>query len=428
MQAIGIDIGTTSICGIVIDTETGACLQSITKDSNAFLSSDAPWEKIQSVQTIVTIAKDILHALISPQTCVIGVTGQMHGILYVDENGTCVSPLYTWQDGRGNQPYGDTTYADFLGSSSGYGCVTDFYNRENGLVPPNACGFCAIHDYFVMELCGLKHPLVHVSDAASFGLFDLKTKEFHYPTAFTVLDGYHMAGTYQNIPVSVAIGDNQASVLSTLSSNDALLVNIGTGSQVSVICDDIVSGSNIETRPFFEGKYLAVGAALCGGRAYATLKDFYKALLAPISELDDTAVYELMFSHLKEVSPALMVDTRFEGTRMDKSIRGSIENISTSNFTPAALTKGVLVGMVTELYDMYLIMGKKVTGIVGSGNGIRKNRDLANTISQIFGCPLKIPNHTEEAAFGAALYALLSSGRYQNINEARTQIKYITNA
>jgi sedoheptulokinase len=352
----------------------------------------------------------------------------MHGILYVDENGTCVSPLYTWQDGRGNQPYGDTTYADFLGSSSGYGCVTDFYNRENGLVPPNACGFCAIHDYFVMELCGLKHPLVHVSDAASFGLFDLKTKGFHYPTAFTVLDGYHMAGTYQNIPVSVAIGDNQASVLSTLSSNDDLLVNIGTGSQVSVICDDIVSGSNIETRPFFEGKYLAVGAALCGGRAYATLKDFYKALLAPISELDDTAVYELMSSHLKEVSPVLMVDTRFEGTRMDKSIRGSIENISTSNFTPAALTKGVLVGMVTELYDMYLIMGKKVTGIVGSGNGIRKNRDLANTISQIFGCPLKIPNHTEEAAFGAALYALLSSGRYQNINEARTQIKYITNA
>ena len=428
MQAIGIDIGTTSICGIVIDTETGACLQSITKDSNAFLSSDAPWEKIQSVQTIVTIAKDILHALISPQTCVIGVTGQMHGILYVDENGTCVSPLYTWQDGRGNQLYGDTTYADFLGSSSGYGCVTDFYNRENGLVPPNACGFCAIHDYFVMELCGLKHPLVHVSDAASFGLFDLKTKGFHYPTAFTVLDGYHMAGTYQNIPVSVAIGDNQASVLSTLSSNDDLLVNIGTGSQVSVICDDIVSGSNIETRPFFEGKYLAVGAALCGGRAYATLKDFYKALLVPISELDDTAVYELMSSHLKEVSPALMVDTRFEGTRMDKSIRGSIENISTSNFTPAALTKGVLVGMVTELYDMYLIMGKKVTGIVGSGNGIRKNRDLANTISQIFGCPLKIPNHTEEAAFGAALYALLSSGRYQNINEARTQIKYITNA
>ena len=428
MQAIGIDIGTTSICGIVIDTETGACIQSITKDSNAFLSPSAPWEKIQSAETIVTIAKDILHALISPETCVIGVTGQMHGILYVDETGVCVSPLYTWQDGRGNQPYRDTTYAEFLGCNSGYGCVTDFYNKENGLVPPSACCFCTIHDYFVMALCGLKRPLVHTSDAASFGLFDLKTKEFQYPTAFTVADGYHIAGTYHNIPVSVAIGDNQASVLSTLSSNDDLLVNVGTGSQVSVICDDIVTGIGIETRPFFDGKYLAVGAALCGGRAYATLKDFYKAILSPIAEADDKAVYALMSQMLQEDGPALTVDTRFEGTRADKTIRGSIQNISTANFTPAALTKGVLAGMVTELYDMYLVMGKTITGIVGSGNGIRKNEALANTVSRIFGCPLKIPYHTEEAAFGAALYALVSSGHYRNLDEARTRIRYITNS
>ena len=427
MQAIGIDIGTTSICGIVIDTETGACIRSITRDSNAFLSSCASWEKTQSVEKIVTIAKDILNTLISTETCVIGVTGQMHGILYVDENGACVSPLYTWQDGRGNQPYRDTTYADFLGSSSGYGCVTDFYNRENGLVPNSACSFCTIHDYFVMTLCGLKKPLVHTSDAASFGLFNLKDKEFHYPTNFTVVDGYHIAGIYQNIPVSVAIGDNQASVLSTLSSNDDLLVNVGTGSQVSVICDDIVTGSGIETRPFFEGKYLAVGAALCGGRAYATLKDFYKAVLSPITEADDKTIYDLMSQLLKEEGPTLTVDTRFEGTRADKNIRGSIQDISTANFTPAALTKGVLTGMVTELYDMYLVMDKKITGIVGSGNGIRKNRALANTISQIFNCPLKIPCHTEEAAFGAALYALVSSGHYRNIDEARTRIQYITN-
>ena len=28
----------------------------------------------------------------------IGITGQMHGILYVDESGRGLSPLYTWQD------------------------------------------------------------------------------------------------------------------------------------------------------------------------------------------------------------------------------------------------------------------------------------------------------------------------------------------
>ena len=34
----------------------------------------------------------------------IGVTGQMHGILYLDGEGNAVSPLYTWQDARGDAP------------------------------------------------------------------------------------------------------------------------------------------------------------------------------------------------------------------------------------------------------------------------------------------------------------------------------------
>ena len=39
-----------------------------------------------------------------PQTASIGLTGQMHGIVYLDREGRCISPLYTWQDGRGNLP------------------------------------------------------------------------------------------------------------------------------------------------------------------------------------------------------------------------------------------------------------------------------------------------------------------------------------
>ncbi|MBR5188172.1 MAG: hypothetical protein IKW18_06840, partial [Clostridia bacterium] len=60
MQAIGIDIGTTAICGVVIDTETGSMLRSVTKNSEAFLSSPHTWEKIQSVEKIITLATEIL--------------------------------------------------------------------------------------------------------------------------------------------------------------------------------------------------------------------------------------------------------------------------------------------------------------------------------------------------------------------------------
>lgn len=424
MQAIGIDIGTTGICGVVLDTETGETLQSVTKNSEAFLNSAFDWEKIQSVEKIMDMAGEILDGLISQQTEVIGVTGQMHGIVYVDENGESVSPLYTWQDGRGNQPFGDTTYAEFLGSSSGYGNVTDFYNRKNGLVPKSAVGFCTIQDYFVMRLCGLKKALVHISDAASFGLFDLKEKRFTCESNIEVIDGYRIAGTYKNIPVSVAIGDNQASVLASLSSENELLINVGTGSQVSVLCNDVIMAENIECRPFFEGKYLAVGAALCGGRAYALLKDFYKAIVFSVAETDDAAIYALMDSFLRKEGESLSVDTRFAGTRADKTVRGSICNISTENFTPAALTKGVLEGMARELYELYLRMNVNIGGIVGSGNGIRKNKALAEAVRNLFGYSLKIPCHTEEAAFGAALFGMISCGCCKNMAQAGKFIKY----
>lgn len=241
MKAIGIDIGTTSVCGVLIDAATGGVEKSVTKNSAAFIEGCAEWEKIQSVDKIMTAATETLESLIagSGDVGVIGATGQMHGIVYTDKDGNAVSPLYTWQDGRGNLPYKDTTYAKYLNSFSGYGNVTDFYNAENGIKPESAVSYCTIHDYFVMRLCGLKKPIIHTSDAASFGCYDLKNNRFNYACAAELTGDYRIAGEYKGIPVSVAIGDNQASVFSTLTDEDDVLVNIGTGSQISVISDKI---------------------------------------------------------------------------------------------------------------------------------------------------------------------------------------------
>ena len=90
---------------------------------------------------------------------------------------------------------------------------------------------------------------------------------------------YCIAGEYKGIPVSVAIGDNQASFLGSVSNmNESFLINVGTGSQISIVSDYPITAEGIECRPYVDGKYLIVGAALCGGRAYSLLKDFYKQL------------------------------------------------------------------------------------------------------------------------------------------------------
>ncbi len=425
MKAIGIDIGTTSVCGVVIDVESGNLLKSATKNSDAFLPGCAEWEKIQSVEKIMAVATEILDGFIDDEVVAIGVTGQMHGIVYTDTNGCSVSPLYIWQDGRGNLPYNDTTYAKYLNSFSGYGNVTDFYNCVNDIRPSSAVSYCTIHDYFVMQLCGLERPLIHSSDAASFGCYDLIKNEFSYDCNVDVTANYCIAGEYKGISVSVAIGDNQASVFSTLADERNVLLNVGTGSQVSIISDAPVVADNIETRPYFEGKYLIVGSALCGGRAYSVLKNFYAEIFGYADDIEENKVYEYMNKMLEKVDTStLKVDTRFAGTRKNPEACGSISGITTENFNPSQLTLGVLQGMASELFDMYKQMDSERVGIVGSGNGIRKNAALVAAFEKMFNSTMKVPKHLEEAAFGAALFALVSCDKFKNAKEVQTLIKY----
>lgn len=421
MQAIGIDLGTTSVCGVSVDLKSGLVLKSKTINSNAFIEG-REFEKIQSPEKIIGIATEILEQLVTEETAVIGVTGQMHGIVYYDKDGNAVSPLYTWQDARGNEPFKDTTYAEFLNSKSGYGAVTDFYNRQNGLVPNTALSYCTIHDYLVMKLCSLKKAKIHSSDAASFGLYNLKSNTFEFENNLQVVNDYCIAGDYKGIPVSVAIGDNQASVFSCLKDEDSLLLNVGTGSQVSIISDNIIESENLETRPYFEGKYLVVGAALCGGRAYSLLKDFYAKIL---DEENEGKVYAKMDKMLESIEKStISVDTRFAGTRNDASIKGSINGLTVSNFTPEELTLGVLNGMADELYNLYLEMKSEKGGLVASGNGIRKNERFKKISEKKFEREVKIPAHLEEAAFGAAIFGAISSGIFKDANDAHKLIRY----
>lgn len=428
MYAIGIDIGTTSICGVVIDTDTGKVVRSRTEMSEAFIATENSWEKIQDTDKVISLAVEILESFAEYPAVVIGLTGQMHGIVYVDAEGKAVSPLYTWQDGRGNLPYKTTTYADYMGEFAGYGNVTDFYNRVNGIRPAEAVSHCTIMDYLGMVLCGLKRPRIHSTNAASLGCFDLKKKMFHYEVSADISDEFDIVGTYRGIPVSVAIGDNQASVFSTLADERDILLNVGTGSQVSIVSDVIRSGENIETRPYFDGKYLIVGAALCGGRAYSILKDFYKSFLQAAG-VENVDVYTVMNQLLagnqtEEAAKGLAVDTRFAGTRQQPLLRGQIQGITVDNFTPANLTIGFLEGMMDELHSMYDKMGEERMNLVGSGNGIRKNEVLVRIAERKFGGHLRIPAHTEEAAYGAALFGLVACGVFENAAQAQALINF----
>ena len=75
-------------------------------------------------------------------------------------------------------------------------------------------------------------------------------------------------------------GDNQASFLGAAGDEEnILLVNMGTGGQISVLSSQYFSGDGIEARPFLNRKYLLAGASLCGGKAYALLEQFFRKIV-----------------------------------------------------------------------------------------------------------------------------------------------------
>ncbi|MDO4466731.1 MAG: FGGY family carbohydrate kinase [Bacillota bacterium] len=132
MKTIGIDIGTTSISGVVYDLERNKVIHSLSKEHQSSINTDKEWEKIQDVNILVQISKSILDILLekTPDCVGIGLTGQMHGILYVDSDGKAISSLFTWQDGRVLEDNLLDTLQKKTQSpvSSGYGLATHIYN------------------------------------------------------------------------------------------------------------------------------------------------------------------------------------------------------------------------------------------------------------------------------------------------------------
>ena len=427
---IGLDIGTTTISLVVLGEDRKTVYECYNIPNDSRVECEKPFHRIQNVEHITGKVSALIKmaAVYHEKVLSIGLTGQMHGILYVDDCGKAVSNLYTWQDKCGDELIdgicGKTYCAhieDITGekTATGYGIVTHYYLMRNGLIPKNACKLCTIMDYAGMVLTGIALPLAHITNAASLGFFSCIENDFNYPLLEVlgiekryipdITAENSCIGHYKGIPVIVAIGDNQASFIGTVDEpKKSVLVNIGTGSQISMLSRDNNTAGAFELRPFIGGTNIKSYSALCGGHAYSILEQFVRKIVFYATGADKEQ-YSLMekLAVDKLDSMGIRVNTTFSGSRAQPNKSGSIEGITGENFTIENLIYGFSEGIVNELYEKYteLPESKNVEYITVSGNGARKNKLVADIIKKVFGKDIAMKDSREEAAIGAAIFA-----------------------
>ena len=431
MKTIGIDIGTTSVSSVVMDNESGMQVASKTLPNDTAILGK-PWERQQDPNQIFEKCRALLDGYKKewPDIGRAGITGQMHGMLYVNAEGEAISPLVTWEDERGSQFFRDgRSYVEELCEVTGYpmatgfGLTTHYYNLQNGLVPADAAYMMTIMDYVAMRFTGMKRPVSHASNAASFGLFDIETCQFDSEACNRagidrtmlpeVIQGERMLGTTDNgIQIAVPIGDNQAGILGLVRESGDVVLNIGTSSQISMVSDSIRKESDLDCRPYVGGKYLLLGAGLCGGTSFRMLNRFFREVIGECSaEISESEMFRCMTQAAENAykkGGGLKVATQFRGKRSDPKLRGSISGIDMTNFTPGNLTLGFYRGVCEEMFDAYKKMGAdpEKGQLLLCGNALRNNDLLRTLCKEIFGRAGQLMEQKEETAVGAAKLAM----------------------
>jgi len=469
---IGLDIGTTSLSAAVLDIESGALQahHSMPNDAGSFPGpgrAELDMERLQR-RAVECLAGLVAKAQVDPaHVRGVGVTGQQHGVAFLAAGSAPMRPAITWQDLRGQEsvPGRDESYLQRMMVQAGgveafrrTGClpaagflgVTLFWLHENNQLPTPPATVCFIPDAIVAFLTGAP-PASDPTLAASSGVFDIVANQWDWAllerlelprslfpppgVAGQPVGGLRpeiaaAAGLPAGLPVGVALGDNQASFIGSVQDPaHSLLLNVGTGSQISARTDEFHFIPGLENRPFPGGHYLLIGGGLFGGRSYAYLLNFFRQVgetLFDGASPDD--LYTRMTALAAAVSPGsdgLRCAPFFTGSRVDPSLRASFTGLSPDNFTPGHFARALLEGMAEGFAhfgeQMAPVIGER-SPLVGAGNGVRRNRLLAEILARRFALPLHIPALAEEAAVGAAIVAAVGQGEFGSLDEATARL------
>lgn len=463
---IGVDLGTSGTKTVLFD-ENGKALAAETieypmyQPKNGWAEQDpADWWNAAKGTIKAVLAKSGVNP---GEVAGLGVSGQMHGLVMLDENGGVLRNSIIWCDGRTGKQCAEITArvgAEKLIAITANPALTGFtagkilWVRENEPEIYAKCRHIMLpKDYVVYKLTG--KFVTDVSDAAGMNLLDVSARQWS-DEVLEILEidksllsqmhesidivgavtaqGAADSGLLEGTPVIAGAGDNAAAAIGTgVVSEGKAFTTIGTSGVVFAHSDKVSIDPAGRVHTFcgaVPGAWTVMSCTLSAGMSLKWFRDNFCEKELAEAEALGVDPYVLM-DKMAEKSPVganrLIFLPYLMGERsplLNEKARGCFVGLS------AVHTKGDLIRAVMEgvcysqrqCADILRDMGVPTSDMMACGGGAR-SRLWRQMLSDVYGCEVKTSKASNEGpALGVAILAGAATGVFSSVQDACAKI------
>jgi xylulokinase len=419
---VGIDVGTTGVKALAL-SETGAVLARAEREY-PLSTPRAGWAE-QDPDDWARATEAALEDLgIEPTS--IGWSGQMHGLVVLDEHGDVIRPAILWNDQRTaaecaeiEERIGLERLIELTGNRALTGFTApkllwlrthepETFARIRHVLLPK--------DYVRFRRTG-EHA-IDAADASGTLLFDVANRRWSDEVLEALeLPREWLPSSHESTEIAGA-GDQAAGALGVgiARPGGLLSVVLGTSGVVFAALDAYRPEPDARLHTFCHavpGTWHAMGVMLS---AAGSLQWLHAALDAP---------YETLFAEAARWEPGaegVLFQPYLQGERTphaDPDARGAFTGLETRH-DRGALTRAVLEGVAYGLRDSLELLraaGVEASAARVSGGGARSELWTA-IVASVLGLPLERTEAEEGAAYGAALLGAVKEGVFADADEA----------
>lgn len=457
---LGIDVSTTATKTLLINTAGDVVA---TASQGYDVSTPQPlWSEQDPALwwqgAVATIRAVLAESGVDPAAIGgVGLTGQMHGLVLLDEAGQVLRPAILWNDQRTaaecdeiRQRVGRAHLLEVTGNDAltGFTAPKLLWVRHHEPATYKRIAHVLLpKDYVRLRLSG--EYAIDKADASGTLLLDLRARRWSdellaalelsptwFPTTYEgpAITGYLTAaaaeatGLRAGTPIIAGGGDQSAQAVGVgVVQNGIIALTLGTSGVVFACSDVPFVDPQARLQAFCHavpGQWHLMGVMLA---AAGSLR-WYRDTLAPGSE------YDALLAPAEQVAPGcegLIFLPYLTGERTphpDPLARGAFIGL-TVRHTQAHMTRAVLEGVGFGLRDSFELLrqvGHSAPQQIRVSGGGARSPLWRQILADIFNQELVTVNTTEGAAFGAALLAGVGNGIWPTVAEACAQTVRIT--